>query len=63
VLVIAGRALSRIRRPARRPVAAACRHRGRGRRLIAEQREARPGEHPLLFQLLNEMDGSIPPST
>jgi hypothetical protein len=25
--------------------------------LIAEQREARPGEHPLLFQLLNEMDG------
>ncbi len=24
--------------------------------LIAEQREARPGEHPLLFQLLNEMD-------
>ena len=25
--------------------------------LIAEQREAQPGEHPLLFQLLNEMDG------
>jgi hypothetical protein len=25
--------------------------------LIAEQREARPGEHPVLFQLLNEMDG------
>jgi len=25
--------------------------------LIAEQREASPGEHPLLFQLLNEMDG------
>jgi hypothetical protein len=25
--------------------------------LIAEQRDARPGEHPLLFQLLNEMDG------
>lgn len=25
--------------------------------LIAEHREARPGEHPLLFQLLNEMDG------
>jgi hypothetical protein len=25
--------------------------------LIAERREARPGEHPLLFQLLNEMDG------
>jgi len=25
--------------------------------LIAEQREARPGEQPLLFQLLNEMDG------
>ncbi len=28
--------------------------------LIAEQREARPGEHPLLFQLLNEMDGLKP---
>ena len=25
--------------------------------LIAEQRDARPGEQPLLFQLLNEMDG------
>ena len=25
--------------------------------LIAEQREAYPGEQPLLFQLLNEMDG------
>jgi cell division protease FtsH len=25
--------------------------------LIAEQREAHPGEHPLLFQVLNEMDG------
>jgi hypothetical protein len=25
--------------------------------LIAEQRDKRPGEHPLLFQLLNEMDG------
>jgi hypothetical protein len=25
--------------------------------LIAEQRDPRPGEHPLLFQLLNEMDG------
>ncbi|MGH3205870.1 MAG: AAA family ATPase [Streptosporangiaceae bacterium] len=25
--------------------------------LIAEQRESMPGEHPLLFQLLNEMDG------
>jgi len=25
--------------------------------LIAEERTARPGEHPLLFQLLNEMDG------
>ena len=24
---------------------------------IAEQREVRPGEHPLLFQLLNDMDG------
>jgi len=25
--------------------------------LIAEERTARPGEHPLLFQLLNEMEG------
>jgi hypothetical protein len=25
--------------------------------LIAEERSARPGEHPLLFQLLNEMEG------
>ena len=25
--------------------------------LIAEQRESRGGQHPLLFQLLNEMDG------
>src|SRR6202012_2712927 len=25
--------------------------------LIAEHREARPGNYPLLFQLLNEMDG------
>jgi ATPase family associated with various cellular activities (AAA) len=27
--------------------------------LIAEERTARPGEHPLLFQLLNEMDGLV----
>ena len=25
--------------------------------LIAEERTAQPGEHPLLFQLLNEMEG------
>ena len=28
--------------------------------LIAEERTARPGEHPLLFQLLNEMEGLNP---
>ncbi|HEY6494097.1 MAG TPA: ATP-binding protein [Trebonia sp.] len=28
--------------------------------LIAEERTARPGEHPLLFQLLNEMEGMNP---
>jgi len=28
--------------------------------LIAEERTARPGEHPLLFQLLNEMEGLSP---
>ena len=27
--------------------------------LIAEDREAYPGQHPLLFQLLNEMDGLV----
>jgi len=58
VIVISGRALGRIReacsvartlQPAIIVVADVD--------LIAEQREARPGEHPLLFQLLNEMDG------
>jgi hypothetical protein len=28
--------------------------------LIAEERTARPGQHPLLFQLLNEMEGMHP---
>jgi len=28
--------------------------------LIAEERTARPGQHPLLFQLLNEMEGLSP---
>lgn len=30
--------------------------------LIAEQRGMHPGQHPLLFQLLNEMDGLGPDS-
>jgi len=58
VIVISGRALSRIReacsvartlQPAVVVVGDVD--------LIAEQREAYPGEQPLLFQLLNEMDG------
>jgi ATP-dependent 26S proteasome regulatory subunit len=58
VLVIAGRALSRIREACSvarslQPAVIVVEDVD----LIAEQREARPGEHPLLFQLLNEMDG------
>jgi hypothetical protein len=58
VIVISGRALGRIReacsvartlQPAMVVVEDVD--------LIAEQRTARPGEHPLLFQLLNEMEG------
>jgi hypothetical protein len=58
VIVISGRALGRIReacsvarslQPATIVVEDVD--------LIAEQRENMPGEHPLLFQLLNEMDG------
>jgi hypothetical protein len=58
VIVISGRALSRIREACSvarslQPAIVVVEDVD----LIAEQREARPGEHPLLFQLLNEMDG------
>jgi hypothetical protein len=58
VIVISGRALGRIREACSvartlRPAVIVVEDVD----LIAEQREARPGEHPLLFQLLNEMDG------
>jgi ATPase family associated with various cellular activities (AAA) len=58
VIVISGRALSRIREACSvartlQPAVIVVEDVD----LIAEQREARPGEHPLLFQLLNEMDG------
>jgi hypothetical protein len=58
VIVISGRALSRIREACSvartlQPAIIVVEDVD----LIAEQREARPGEHPLLFQLLNEMDG------
>jgi hypothetical protein len=58
VIVISGRALSRIKEACSvarslQPAIVVVEDVD----LIAEQREARPGEHPLLFQLLNEMDG------
>jgi ATPase family associated with various cellular activities (AAA) len=58
VIVISGRALNRIREACSvartlQPAIVVVEDVD----LIAEQREARPGEHPLLFQLLNEMDG------
>jgi hypothetical protein len=58
VIVISGRALNRIREACSvarslQPAVIVVEDVD----LIAEQREARPGEHPLLFQLLNEMDG------
>jgi hypothetical protein len=58
VIVISGRALGRIREACSvarslQPAVVVVEDVD----LIAEQREARPGEHPLLFQLLNEMDG------
>ena len=40
-----------------RPHAAAVGRRGRGRRPHRRGAQSRPGEHPLLFQLLNEMEG------
>jgi ATPase family associated with various cellular activities (AAA) len=58
VIVISGRALSRIREACSvahtlQPAVVVVEDVD----LIAEQREAYPGEQPLLFQLLNEMDG------
>ena len=58
VIVISGRALGRIREACSvartlQPAVVVVEDVD----LIAEQREAYPGEHPLLFQLLNEMDG------
>ncbi len=58
VIVLSGRALSRIREACSvarslQPAIIVVEDVD----LIAEQREARPGEQPLLFQLLNEMDG------
>jgi hypothetical protein len=58
VIVISGRALGRIREAcsvarALQPAVVVVEDVD----LIAEQREAYPGEQPLLFQLLNEMDG------
>jgi ATPase family associated with various cellular activities (AAA) len=58
VIVISGRALNRIREACSvartlQPAVIVVEDVD----LIAEQREASPGEHPLLFQLLNEMDG------
>jgi ATP-dependent 26S proteasome regulatory subunit len=58
VIVISGRALSRIREACSvartlQPAIVVVEDVD----LIAEQREAYPGEQPLLFQLLNEMDG------
>jgi hypothetical protein len=58
VIVISGRALSRIREAcsvarALEPAIVVVEDVD----LIAEHREARPGNYPLLFQLLNEMDG------
>ena len=58
VIVISGRALSRIREACSvartlQPAIVVVEDVD----LIAEERTARPGEHPLLFQLLNEMEG------
>ena len=58
VIVISGRALSRIREACSvarslEPAIVVVEDVD----LIAEHREARPGNYPLLFQLLNEMDG------
>src|SRR5207342_2736909 len=58
VIVISGRALGRIREACSvartlQPAVVVVEDVD----LIAEQREAYPGEQPLLFQLLNEMDG------
>jgi ATPase family associated with various cellular activities (AAA) len=58
VIVISGRALSRIREACSvartlSPAVVVVEDVD----LIAEERTARPGEHPLLFQLLNEMEG------
>ena len=58
VIVISGRALSRIREACSvartlSPTVIVVEDVD----LIAEERTARPGEHPLLFQLLNEMEG------
>ena len=58
VIVISGRALGRIREACSvartlQPAAVVVEDVD----LIAEERTARPGEHPLLFQLLNEMEG------
>src|SRR5690349_10334194 len=61
VIVISGRALSRIREACSvarslQPAIVVVEDVD----LIAEERTARPGEHPLLFQLLNEMEGLNP---
>ena len=58
IIVISGRALGRIREACSvartlQPAAVVIEDVD----LIAEERTARPGEHPLLFQLLNEMEG------
>jgi ATP-dependent 26S proteasome regulatory subunit len=58
VIAISGRALSRIREACSvartlQPAVVVVEDVD----LIAEERTARPGEHPLLFQLLNEMEG------
>ena len=58
VIVISGRALDRIKEACSvartlQPAAVVVEDVD----LIAEERTARPGEHPLLFQLLNEMEG------
>lgn len=58
VIVISGRALGRIREACSlartlQPAVVVVEDVD----LIAEERTARPGEHPLLFQLLNEMEG------
>jgi hypothetical protein len=58
VIVISGRALGRIREAASvarslQPAVIVVEDVD----LIAEQREARPGDYPMLFQLLSEMDG------